>query len=114
MYLRAEGGINKMQIMEFLTKMVFFGLLIFNSIFGIFLFLNFMNNAGNPSKKLSETLIFLIAGCISIAGVYMAYKMGYATGSYGTGSAILFGTFITAVMCVMIGLLCFNGPINWQ
>lgn len=100
--------------MEFLIKLIFFGLFLFNSIFGIFLFLNFMTNAGNPSKKLSETLIFLIAGCVSFAGLYLAWKMGYVTGSYGTGSVILVGTFIAAVISVMAGLLFFNGPINWQ
>lgn len=100
--------------MEFLTKLLFFGLFIFNLIFGILLFLNFMTNAGNPAKKLSETLIFLIGGCISFAGLYLAWEMGYVTGSYGTGSAILAGTFIAAVISVMVGLFFFNGPIHWQ
>lgn len=100
--------------MEFLTKTVFFVLFGLTVLLVIFFIASSMSDLMSPTRKASEALIMFIGGCVVGAGLFMAYQQGYVQQHFVRGSIILVIAFLVAVICVLIGLFFFNGPVHWQ
>ena len=100
--------------MEFLSKSVFFVLFGLAILLTIFYIANSLNCFMDPYKKSSEAVIMLIGACVVGVGLYLTYHQGYIQLNYVRGSIILVVAFLVSVVCVLIGLLFFNGPLHWQ
>lgn len=100
--------------MEFLSKTLFFVLFGISVLLTLFYILSFFNLLIDPYKKVSEALIMQFGGCVLGVGLYLAYQQGYLPVNYVRGSVILLVAFITTIICVILGLMFFTGPINWQ
>lgn len=100
--------------MEALSKLIYYVLFGINILLVLFTIVNFFSLSSDPSKKLSEAIIFLVSSIAIVAGLYLAYRFGYSNESYVKGCLILLGNFISGGMIIFVGLLFFNGPIHWQ
>lgn len=100
--------------MEALSKLIYYVLFGINILLVLFTIVNFFSLSSDPSKKLSEALIFLVSSIAIVTGLYLAYRFGYSNESYVKGCLILLGNFISGGMIIFVGLLFFNGPVHWQ
>ncbi len=100
--------------MAVLSKAAFFILFGINSLLVLFSIFSFIDLLFDPYKKMSEALILLSGGVIIAVGLIFAYQYGYSSADFLKGSLILISAFVIALVWIIIGLLCFNGPIHWQ
>lgn len=80
----------------------------------IFYVLNAIYTTTVPYKRTSEVIILLVSAVIMSAGIYVAIKYGNYLGYVWRAIVILIATCIISIVWTTIGLLKFNGHVNWQ
>lgn len=99
--------------MEF-SKFVYYFCLIINSLLTAFFIFNAVYTTTVPYKKGSEVVILLISGLITGLGIYIGIKYGYSQGFIWRAIGVIVASFLISIIWTFVGLLFFNGPINWQ
>lgn len=80
----------------------------------IFYVLNAIYTTTVPYNKTSEAIILLVSSVIMGVGIFVAIKYGYHLGYAWRAIVILVATCIISIVWTFIGLLNFNGHVNWQ
>jgi hypothetical protein len=97
-----------------LLKSFYFICFIISILQGLLYSANFIQLLQNPYKKSTEKWTFFVAALAMIIAVLYSYRHVIASGSFGIGIVIQVVAWVLILIWIMVMLLFFNGPINWQ